>query len=223
MRVRGWHRWAVALSLAWPLLASLLYFSQVGVILTPSERFPSWVYAWDRATFGNFNLTVPFGLPFGIEMSAACAGCYSASFNGIGYANFLVIPVLFIWLAGYYAAWVRKTFIGTALVPKGTWGRVAAAAYLVALHGVLFMGIYGREEREIGFVIGFLLLFLSFPVGYVILEATRFLSGVGAIPQSTVAGIVALLAVVAAGYIQWFVAVPWLYRKLRALSGRESR
>jgi hypothetical protein len=110
------------------------------------------------------------------------------------------------------------------MAPKSTAGRIAAVLYLVACLGVLVLAVLGREFRDTDIVVVYAMLVLSFPIGY----AVAFLfvpiamvieSAFGVIvPGGLVNNVCAIVIFAAAGYAQWFVLVPWLYRKVKVPS-----
>ncbi len=101
-------------------------------------------------------------------------------------------------------------------LPKRMWGKIAAAAYGAALLGVAYIAIVGQGEHDTDFVVDYLMLFLTFPVGY----AAFWLLVLSGIPGGLASAIVEVSLLGIAGYLQWFVAVPWLYRRLKGLPGR---
>lgn len=110
------------------------------------------------------------------------------------------------------------------MAPKGTAGKVAAATYLVACAAVLAFAISGREIRDTDIVVAYAMLFLSFPagylvaalfaaVGYVLYEAFGII-----VPGGLTSNVVTVIAFAVVGYAQWFILVPWLYRKVKVPS-----
>ena len=110
------------------------------------------------------------------------------------------------------------------MAPKSTAGRVAAVLYGLACIGVLALAITGSSSPDNGIVIAYAMLFLSFPAGFLVAAAISAIgyvlyetSGI-IIPGSMAYDILAVVAFAAVGYAQWFIAVPWLYRKLKVPS-----
>ena len=112
------------------------------------------------------------------------------------------------------------------MAPKGTAGTVAAVTYLGACLAVLAIAVAGRELPDTDIVVAYAMLILSFPVGYVV--AVLF-GAVGyalyealgiVMPGGFGSNAVYISAFAIAGYVQWFIVVPWLYRKLRAPSNK---
>ena len=107
------------------------------------------------------------------------------------------------------------------MAPKSTAGKVVAATYLVACGAVLAFAIAGREIRDTDIVVAYAMLFLSFPGGYVVAAlfgAVGYVlyEGLGVIvPGGLVNNVVAIVAFAVVGYAQWFIAGPWLYRKVK--------
>ena len=107
------------------------------------------------------------------------------------------------------------------MVPKSTAGKVAAITYLVACAAVLAFAIAGREIRDTDIVVAYAMLLLSFPAGYVV---AALFGGVGyvlhealgiIVPGGLANNVVAVVAFAVVGYAQWFIAVPWVYRKVK--------
>ena len=110
------------------------------------------------------------------------------------------------------------------MAPKSTAGKIAAILYLVACLGVLGLAVAGREFRDTDIVVAYAMLLLSFPIGYVVAflfapVAIVLESAFGiVVPGGLVNNVCAVIVFAAAGYAQWFVLVPWLYRKLKVPS-----
>jgi hypothetical protein len=209
---RQWRRVGFILTLGWWLLATVLYFSQVGRVLSGDGVFyPSWVYTWNGFTLRHVML-------FDDPPSYGCGPrtwCAPVHFDRTGYCAFLAIPVIFGWAVAFYAALLRRIFAGTPLLPRGTWGRAAAGLYVAMLHWLLWIAIFD-DGKETEFVVGFWLELLSFPVGLPLLGLFRL--AFEAMPGTAADAIGGFLTVVLcvltalAGYLQWFVLVPWMFR-----------
>ena len=98
---------------------------------------------------------------------------------------------------------------------------VAAVTYLVACAAVLAFAIAGREIRDTDIVVVYAMLLLSFPAGFVV---AALFAGVGYLLHETLGiivpgglgnNVVTIIAFAAVGYVQWFIAVPLLYRKVK--------
>jgi hypothetical protein len=116
MHLRGWQRLGIALSIAWVAVASLLYFSQLGVVLKEGDSLPPWVAAWHSIPFTKhallFALESPAACDFGSRGLDLCFQ-FLVTFSGTGYLVFILIPVTAIWLVGNCAAWIRRGFANT--------------------------------------------------------------------------------------------------------------
>ncbi len=106
-----------------------------------------------------------------------------------------------------------------ALIPTSTIGRVVACTWLLACVGMVVFaweqqGIHDMPEAFI-----WLMIFLTFPIGYAVAMVVGVVMSV--LPESSAAyhpfwDLVPMwIALTVAGYFQWFVAIPWLWRKLR--------
>ena len=99
-----------------------------------------------------------------------------------------------------------------------------AVTYLVACLAVLAFAIWGRDLRDTDIVVAYAMLLLSFPSSCVVAMAFGAISSVlesvfgFVVPGGITNNVVAILAFAVVGYAQWFILVPWLYRKLRAPS-----
>lgn len=114
------------------------------------------------------------------------------------------------------------------MAPKSTAGKIAAAIYLVACVAVLAYAIAGREIRDTDIIVAYAMLLLTFPLGYlvaVVLGAIGYAVyeafGVFA-PGGLGSNAVNILIFAVVGYVQWFILLPWLYRKRRHLTTRWS-
>ena len=107
------------------------------------------------------------------------------------------------------------------MAPKTTAGKVAAIVYLTACGGVIVMAVLGREYRDTDIVVVYAMLLLAFPSAYVVAfafglvaQALYYSFGI-TVPGGVVANVVAVLILGSIGYAQWFLLVPWLYRRAR--------
>lgn len=98
-------------------------------------------------------------------------------------------------------------------------GRIFLLLWVAACLAVLVFSFAQRDVHDMPVAAFWLMVFLSFPSGlfavgfsgYATSETTRVLG----IPYEPFAGFVPMwLAGVAVGYWQWFVAVPWIVRKV---------
>ena len=86
---------------------------------------------------------------------------------------------------------------------------------------VVLVFAYLHPGAEASILFGMLMLSLTFPLGYVLATIVGFISsvlynrfGVYA-PDSFVVNLMAWTLLVVAGYIQWFILLPWAWRKFR--------
>ena len=110
------------------------------------------------------------------------------------------------------------------MAPKSTAGKIAAVTYIVACTAVLALAISGRDIRDTDIVVAYAMLLLSFPIGYVV---ALLFGAIGSIfegllgvivPGGVGNNVVVILAFGTAGYAQWFLAVPWLYKRMKVPS-----
>jgi hypothetical protein len=108
-----------------------------------------------------------------------------------------------------------------ALVPTSKIGRAVAAVWLLACVGMLLFAWTGQDVHDMPEAFIWLMIFLSFPLGYV--AAGVF--GIGAfyllrsvdLPYHPFWSVVPTWVVITlAGYLQWFVLIPAIWRRFRA-------
>lgn len=116
------------------------------------------------------------------------------------------------------------------MLPHNWVGRLLLALWLSACVAVLVFAFDARDNHEADIVFAYLMLFLTLPIGYafaalvgVVFCALNSIFCV-VVPGGFISNLVSWLFLVAAGYFQWFIAFPWLYRRLRShLTPRSSR
>jgi len=108
------------------------------------------------------------------------------------------------------------------MIPKGLIGRLLLALWLAVCVVVLAFAFIQRDIHDTDIAFAYLMLFLTFPLGYafaafvgVIFFALYSVFGI-VVPGGFVPNLVSWVFFVVVGYFQWFVAIPWLYKKLRA-------
>ena len=113
-------------------------------------------------------------------------------------------------------------------IPRSLGGRIAVVAWLIAWGAILVIAFVQRDIRHIDMAVTYFLLLLSFPLGYVvgatvavIFKVLYELAGI-VVPGGFLFNFATWFVMGAAGYIQWFVLVPWCLRKWKA-GGRGHR
>ena len=108
--------------------------------------------------------------------------------------------------------------------PQGLPGRVLLGAWLIACGGVLLFAFVQRHDRETDILVLYLMLMLTFPIGLGIAAIAAFLFtmlhdmfGI-VVPGGFLHNLVLWCVLVAAGYLQWFIGVPWAHRRWRQSS-----
>ncbi len=110
------------------------------------------------------------------------------------------------------------------MAPKSTAGKIAAATYVVACLAVLAFAISAREFRDAEILVAYVMLLLSFPIGYVVAALYVAVGYVlekllgTSLPEGLANTVGAIFAFGAAGYSQWFILVPSLYRRVKVPS-----
>jgi len=110
--VRGFideNRLLVAVGVFWSIVASLLYFSQIGVprclsirdgVWTFSDN-PAWVDAW-------FTLSMWYVDLYDFAREAGDLSCSTTSVRVVGYLSFVALPMLVLVAVVWTAKWVRR-------------------------------------------------------------------------------------------------------------------
>ncbi len=108
-----------------------------------------------------------------------------------------------------------------SIYPRSLVGRIAVLSWLGACMAALVFAFIQRDIRDTDIVFTYFMLFLTLPLGYGLaaLAGVVFLglytwSGL-VVPGGFLHNVASWCFFVAVGYFQWFVAIPWLYRKLR--------
>ena len=100
-------------------------------------------------------------------------------------------------------------------IPRSFVGRVVAALWLAACIAVLVFGLTARAIHDMPVAVTWFLIFLSFPLGagaVAVLGVALGSSGVPYVPFWSELPVWAAAIIV--GYLQWFVLVPAIARKV---------
>jgi hypothetical protein len=102
--------------------------------------------------------------------------------------------------------------------------RILLGLWLSACLAVLVFAFVQRTIPDADIVFSYLMLFLTFPIGYVFLlflgsifEVLFNFAGT-VVPGGFAFSLCVWPLFVAVGYFQWFQMIPWLYRKLARLA-----
>lgn len=108
------------------------------------------------------------------------------------------------------------------IFPHNLIRRLLLALWFAACVAVLVFAFDARAIHDADIAFLSLMLVLTFPIGYafaavvgVAFYALNSMFGI-VVPGGFIPNLVFWVFFVAAGYFQWFVAIPWLYRKLRS-------
>lgn len=109
------------------------------------------------------------------------------------------------------------------LIPRSIIGRVTAILFLLACGGMLAFAWVQQDIHDMPEAFIWLMVFLTFPNGYtgavVISLVPMLLSGIAQLPYHPFWDIVPpWVGFTIAGYFQWFMLIPWLWRKFVAKS-----
>ena len=114
------------------------------------------------------------------------------------------------------------------MIPHSLIGRLLLILWLATCVAVLVFAFVQREIHDVDIAFIYLMLFLTFPLGYVFAAAIgaalfvlNNLTGIF-VPGGFMQNLVWWVFFVGVGYFQWFVAVPWLFRKLKVHLTRRS-
>jgi hypothetical protein len=103
---------------------------------------------------------------------------------------------------------------------QGPASKILTVAYVLACAVVLGYAVAARHIRDTDIFVAYAMLFLTFPSGFVV---AALFAGVAyglsdafgiTVPGGLGNNIVVVLTFGVAGYIQWFVLLPWLWRKV---------
>lgn len=105
------------------------------------------------------------------------------------------------------------------IIPMSFFGRFLAALWLIASLGVLYFAWHQREIHDMPIAFTWLMIFLSFPCGFpaAVLAAviTNQVSALFELPHDPfLSHLPGWLIFTVVGYLQWFVLVPLLWKKV---------
>jgi len=115
------------------------------------------------------------------------------------------------------------------ILPNIWVSRSLLALWLLACVAVLLFAFDARAIHDTDIAFTYLMIFLTFPIGFVFAALVGVIffalySAFGIIvPGGFVPNLVTWVFLVGLGYFQWFVVVPWLYRKSRDNLNQSSR
>lgn len=137
-----------------------------------------------------------------IFIVALVAGLFQREF--LGYVAFAVLPVAILLNISIVLAYYAEN--GSVGITRAAWIGIAVVALLVTLYG-----FDGKTSSDIWIVLTWSMLVLSFPASLVVSLARMVLPI--AIETSYVSLAIEWAAYFVLGYWQWFVLLPWLWRK----------
>jgi hypothetical protein len=101
------------------------------------------------------------------------------------------------------------------MFPRSLIGRFLAIAWLLLCVGILAFGYIQRSVHDMPIAFFWLTLFITLPVGVVSAWAWPFILSSTSNPEQTfLPYAIAWFVSVALGYQQWFVLLPWAWRKI---------
>lgn len=107
-----------------------------------------------------------------------------------------------------------------AVLPVSTVGRVAAIVWLLAASGLLLFAWQQQHIHDMPEAFVWLIIFLTMPIGFLVIAAvgvaTSAIEASFGLTYHPFWNLVPLWVIgTASGYVQWFVLLPALWRKLR--------
>ena len=112
------------------------------------------------------------------------------------------------------------------IFPCSVFGRVLSVLWLAACIAVLVFAFMRRDIRDTDIAVAWFMIYLAFPIGYGLTALLSFLfmllyESFGlVVPGGFVFNLLSWLVFVTCGYFQWFMLVPWAYRRVRKSSNR---
>lgn len=110
------------------------------------------------------------------------------------------------------------------ILPRSVFGRILLVLWFAACIAVLIFAFIQRNIHDTDIAVAWFMIFLTFPIGYGLAALLGFVfmllyEAMGlVVPGGFVFNSLSWLLFVAGGYFQWFVLVPWAYRKVRKSS-----
>ncbi|MFC5769079.1 hypothetical protein [Thauera sinica] len=101
------------------------------------------------------------------------------------------------------------------------------ALWLSCCLGVLLVTFMRQDDKDIGIIFVYVMSILAFPSGIIVVMVVAWAAAmlasnsVSSSPDpfiQEIAGIVIWAFITVAGYIQWFVLVPWVWKKWKSRS-----
>ncbi len=115
-RFNGYQRIGIILSIAWLLLASFAYRSNIDRTYSFDNKYDPrspWLLSWDL--YVNFTFGLPLlykdiptyvKTPGGFDRPSS----YTLKFSPSGFATLVFVPIALLWGAGYAISWIGKGF-----------------------------------------------------------------------------------------------------------------
>lgn len=107
------------------------------------------------------------------------------------------------------------------MFPRSLIGRALAVSWLSLAIALLVFAYVQRDIHDMPIAFFWLLIFLTLPAGLVIVLAWSFLAQVLPVLSAGIWDLTLVWSIaVLAGYVQWFIALPWVYRRARTPSSQ---
>ena len=100
-------------------------------------------------------------------------------------------------------------------IPKAIKEKKIARAWLLLCVAVLVFGWMQRDIHDMPEAFGYLMMALTFPIGFLAAISGSYISQTSNIPYNPFWDLMPFwLASTVLGFIQWFVILPWLCKKV---------
>jgi len=110
------------------------------------------------------------------------------------------------------------------VLPHSMFGRSLLGLWFAACVAVLVFAFVQRDIHDTDIAVAWFMIFLTLPIGYALAAFLGFIFmllyetfGL-VVPGGFLFNSLSWLLFVAVGYLQWFLIVPWAYRKVRKSS-----
>ena len=104
------------------------------------------------------------------------------------------------------------------IIPKSFAGKIVRGLWLAACVAVLVFAYVQREIHDVGIAFMWFMIFLSFPIGFIITAVIGVLTFTmmdiygpdATLPGGFIGNLIVWPVFVAAGYFQWFIFPSWV-------------
>jgi hypothetical protein len=107
------------------------------------------------------------------------------------------------------------------ILPRSAFGRSLLGLWFAVCVAVLVFAFVQRDIHDTDIAVAWFMIFLTLPIGYALAALLGFVFMLVyetfglVVPGGFLFNSLSWLLFVAVGYFQWFLIVPWAYRKVR--------